>query len=208
MSLKDQNKPVKIIAFFLLAVLYSWIVETPIIDVGAAFDGAGLKGLVNTKSLIFISLSIASLALDGLAPKHIKEKIVHRRFQNPLPGCRAFTDIAQNDSRIDMDAIEAKYGPLPTAPAEQNKTFYKISKSCQDAVGVKDAHRSYLLFRDLSFDTYVLSILATIYTAIFGVGVFKAGIVLVAGIGAAFLLSVIATNFAHRFVCNVLAQAQ
>lgn len=208
MSLKDQNKPVKIIAFFLLAVLYSWIVETPIIDVGAAFDGAGLKGLVNTKSLIFISLSIASLALDGLAPKHIKEKIVHRRFQNPLPGCRAFTDIAQNDSRIDMDAIEAKYGPLPTAPAEQNKTFYKISKSCQDAVGVKDAHRSYLLFRDLTFDTYVLSILATIYTAIFGVGVFKAVIVLVAGIGAAFLLSVIATNFANRFVCNVLAQAK
>lgn len=208
MSLKDQNKPAKVIAFFLLAVLYSWIVGVPIFDVGAAFEGAGLKGLVNTKSLIFISLSIASLALDGLVPKHVKEKIVHRRFNNPLPGSRAFTRVALNDSRIDMDAIEAKYGPLPTAPAEQNKTFYKISKSCHDAVGVKDAHRSYLLFRDLSFDTYILSLFATVCTASFGMGVAKSMLVLAAGIGAAFLLSVIATNFANRFVCNVLAQAK
>ena len=208
MSLKDQNKPAKVVAFFLLALLYSWVLEVPIFDVSASFDGKALTSLVSSTSLIFLSLSLASLALDGLFPKKIKETVVHRRLKNPLPGSRAFSQIAQQDTRIDLQTIKAKYGPLPSDPLEQNQVFYKIYKTCAETVGVKDAHKSYLLFRDLAFDAYILSILATFYTAFLGAGFRKAALVLLCGVLTGFLLSLIATNFASRFVSNVLAQAK
>lgn len=208
MSLKDQNKPIKVIAFFLLATLYAWVVGWPLFDFASVLDGEGFKGLINASSIAFISISLLSLVLDGLFPKHLKEMLVHRRMNHPLPGSRAFSEIAAHDTRIDLDAITRKYGSPPIEPAKQNRLFYKIYQSCQDAVGVKDAHRSYLLFRDLAFDTYILSSLLTAYTAIFGAGVAKAIIVLPVGFGIGFVLSVAATNFAARFVCNVLAAAK
>lgn len=208
MSLKDQNKPVKVIAFFLLASLYARIIGSPLLNFQSLVDGEGFKGLVNSSSVIFIGISLLALFLDGLFPKRFKEMIVHRKVKHPLPGSRAFTDIAARDTRIDLDIIAQKFGSLPSEPAEQNQLFYKVYKTCQDSVGVKDAHRSYLLFRDLAFDTYILSLLLAIYTAIFGVGVAKAGIVLLVGLSIGLFLSIVATNFAERFVCNVLAAAK
>lgn len=208
MSLKDQNKPIKVVAFILLTIFYSGVVGTPIIDVSAAFNGSDLKGLVSSSSLIFLSLSFASLALDGLFPKRVKESIVHRRIKHPLPGSRAFSYFAERDSRIDFNKLDATYGPFPVDPAEQNRIFYSIYKTCTDSVAVKDAHKSYLLFRDLAFDTYILSVLAAAYTAIFGAGIAKAGLVFICGAATALVLSFIATNFASRFVCSALANAK
>ena len=67
MSLKDQNKPVKFIAFFLLASLYAWLIGTPIFNLQSLVNGKGFEGVVNNKSVLFVGISIVALLLDGHA---------------------------------------------------------------------------------------------------------------------------------------------
>lgn len=65
-----------------------------------------------------------------------RDRLVLWRWHNPLPGCRAFTQIGPKCSHVDMDRLAGEFGPLPTNSEEQNWLFYKIYRTHRDEVGV------------------------------------------------------------------------
>lgn len=92
--------------------------------------------------LAVISVLNAQLSADA------KARIVFLRWNNPLPGSRAFSSLAASDSRVDMVALRRSHGPLPSDPRQKNGLWYKLYKSVDTVPGVHQAHREYLFTRD------------------------------------------------------------
>ena len=96
---------------------------------------------------------------------------------------------------------------LPTDQGEQGRLFYKIYSTYSNAVGVLDAHRSYLAARDIAMINLILSVLLPGF-ALWATG---DGIRTVAYIGVLFLCYLLAATAAQvygvRLVENTLAAA-
>jgi len=86
--------------------------------------------------------------LNELFSANAKARVVFWRWRYPLPGSAAFTRYAPEDPRIDMAALKARLGPLPTDPKVQNAAWYSLYKKVTDEPSVNEAHRSYLFNRD------------------------------------------------------------
>jgi hypothetical protein len=117
------------------------------------------QGMLAPGAVSLALITIISLVLRGIVPSSWRDRIVHWRWNHPLPGSRAFTEIGPKDSRVDMADLERKYGPLPTALNEQNRKFYSIYTNYKDALPVLDAHRSYLATRDLAMISAPITLL-------------------------------------------------
>ncbi len=158
-SLKDQNQHLIIAAIVIHAVIFIGIALKPLetfnLSKPELFEH--LKKLIAPGSLGFTGILIATLLLRGLLPSLWRDRLVHWRWHNPLPGSRAFTVIGPKDARVNMQSLNSRYGPLPTDPAEQETRFYAIYKEHQDAVGVRDAHKSYLALRDIAVITFLFT---------------------------------------------------
>lgn len=97
------------------------------------------------------------VVLEGLIHSNHKAILMFWRIKNPLPGCRAFTQIAPNDPRIRMSILKKMFPDgLPTEPCEQNAAWYGIYRQHQNKPIVYDAHRFFLLSRDLAALTVIL----------------------------------------------------
>ena len=72
------------------------------------------------------------------------------RWRNALPGHRAFSRLVKKDSRIDEEKPKLKLGELPEEPKSQNSLWYSLYKKCSDAITVSEAHKTFLLARDLA----------------------------------------------------------
>lgn len=154
--------------------------------------------------LIAICIPLVTVVLNGLLGDLAKARIVFWRWQDPLPGCRAFTELINADPRIDVNAFKAKHGNPPEDPKQQNALWYKFFQKHAESITVSEAHRVYLLTRDMT----ALSVLFIVF--------FSAGTILspVDGKITAFyfvsllaqylILSASARNYGTRFVQNVL----
>lgn len=150
---------------------------------------------------------IIVLVLNGLLPSGAKATVLFWRLHNPLPGCRAFSHHGPGDLRVDMQAIAAAWGPLPTDPVDQNRLWYRIYKSVESRQSVLDAHSSYLLARDIAVAALLaLIVFAPVTLAVSG---WNLGSVIYASFMALqyMLIMVAGRNYGNRFVCNVLAEA-
>jgi hypothetical protein len=134
--------------------------------------------------------------------------LVFWRLKYPLlPGCRAFSKIAPNDPRIDMDAVKGMYPEgLPEDPKKQNAAWYKLYKQQGNKLIVKDAHRFFLLTRDLATLTVVLipfcvvaHLLWNSSVATIGYHVFMLAVI-------AILICLSAQSYGRRLVENVFAE--
>jgi hypothetical protein len=68
---------------------------------------------VTTKDgIIAASLPILAIVLAGVLNDAGKARLVFWHWHNPLPGCRAFTQLITTDPRIDVPALKAKLGEL------------------------------------------------------------------------------------------------
>lgn len=154
--------------------------------------------------LIAFSLPIIAFLINGILPPNLKETIVFWKIKNPLPGCRAFSKLAPQDSRIDLEVIKGNCGEIPSDPAKQNSYWYKIYKRHQDDASVRDAHRNYLFARDLTCfcSLYVLIWFVALFILPIGLGF----LIITLVIAEFLILMVAARNYANRFVCNVLAE--
>ena len=85
----------------------------------------------------------------GVLPASWKAFLVLLR-RNPLPGCRAFTEMAPSDPRIDLQRLRALMGDLPESPTNQNSKWYSLYKKVQDELTVSEAYKAFLLYRDLT----------------------------------------------------------
>jgi len=207
-TLKQQNLPMKFIAYGILLWLFLWLGGLLPNNSSWVWENLDFKKLVTEGTVPFLALSFLTLLLGGLLPHIWKERFVHFRWSNPLPGCRAFSKHAAQDTRINLSDLETKFGTIPAEPAAQNAYFYKIYKTCRDNPAVVSGHKNYLLFRDLAFDTFILSWVSIVLSLLFEAGFVKACLVLAVGLAISGLFSLVANNYSHRFICNTLANAE
>lgn len=201
-SLKHSNKWAVLAVLVANLVVYYLAVKT-----GALF--AAEWGLL-AKSVMEGAPAGVLLIFSGIANAQIspemKARIVFLRWDDPLPGSRAFTVYAQSDSRIDPADLERKYGQLPTDPKQQNRLWYKLYKSVESEPAVLQVHREYLFTRDYN----VLSLLMLIFLGIASFVQFPAvetaGYYVVALLGQFWLTGRAARHHGQRFVTTVLAR--
>lgn len=160
---------------------------------------------VSSGTAVLLTTGVA--LIDAVPGEHFKAVLVFWRWNNPLPGSRAFERAyLDGDQRIAVENLRGHLqGKFPRAAKDQNSTWYRLYKTVQKEPEVAGIHHEYLLFRDLTWFTFVLACLALLslvanwerwrellaYAAI-------------ASVGFAFLARA-ASARGHRFVRTVLA---
>lgn len=169
-----------------------------------------LSANIIEKNLLFKGLGglmpvLLVVVFNGLLDDMWKARIVFWKWKNPLPGCRAFTELINKDPRIDKSKLKEKINPLPEEPHEQNSKWYNIYKIHSDKIIVIESHKSYLLTRDMAA-------LSFIFFVVFSLGSLFIIEIKTALIYSFFMLlqytvvSIAAKNYGNRFVCNVLVE--
>lgn len=102
------------------------------------------------------------LLLTSLLPSDVKASLVYWRVSEVLPGHRAFSVHAHADPRVDVDGLRAKVGEFPASPREQNTLWYRLFKEVDGKPEVAQAHRHFLLFRDVAALSLLLLVVAAI----------------------------------------------
>lgn len=198
-ALKSQNMKwlVLLAAADVLAIL---LFVAPNIASGFTPTDLGVGRVLTTTVL-----PVAVLLFVNVLPHELKSSLVFWRVNDALPGCRAFTRYAPRDQRIDMVALKKNVGAFPTEPAEQNAKWYKLYKQVSTDPTVRDAHRNFLLYRDMA--ALSLPLIVLVPAALSFAGVASPALWSAA---ALFLVQYVLTALSARwsgvrFVCNVLA---
>lgn len=177
----------------------------PLFAVPDVINTATISQLTIARAFATTVLPIVVLLLTGLLPHDVKAMLVYWRATDVLPGSQAFTKYAPDDSRIDMVALEKNVGALPSEPAEQNSKWFKLYKMVANDPTIVEAHKMYLLYRDMAAMSLPLVVLVPL--ALYFVEAGTSALWIVAGF---FALQFITTALAARhsgvrLVCNVLA---
>ena len=90
----------------------------------------------------------------------MKARLVYWRWSDPLPGSRAFTKFVKEDDRIDEARLLKNIGIFPANFKEQNSKWYSLYLKVKNEVSVLDAHRAFLLYRDMTSLSIILLVLA------------------------------------------------
>ena len=166
---------------------------------------AALAGAVN---LLPIGLAIVvTTVANGLLSSSVKDRLVFMRWHYALPGHRAFSVHAKKDPRIDFARLQRALGnKIPSDPAAENVTWYRLYLEVQEAGAVQQVHRDYLLLRDYTG-------LAALFLAGFGIAaafLVASWQTLMVYLGFLILQFAVvrhaAATYGARFVCTVLAQ--
>jgi hypothetical protein len=162
----------------------------------------------NVTSLFGFLLIPLSVVMEGIMGSDLKHKLVFWRVDNPLPASRAFTEIAPKDSRIDMAKLLLLLSnSLPQNPEKQNSTWYGFYKKYSSKEQVFDAHKCFLLTRDLAALSFVLMPLSIVAYILWGVPLIGMAIHLASLAVVLLLTSIACQNYGKRFVANVLVEA-
>jgi len=166
---------------------------------------ATFNQIVVMRGLATAVLPVVVLLLTGVLSHDAKASLVYWKTENAMPGCQAFTKYGPADQRIDMIALKKNVGEIPTEPSEQNKKWFKLYKMVDGDAVVVEAHKMYLLFRDMA--AMSLPLIGLVPLGLYFVGVSIATLwIAVAFFVLQFLLSVAgARNSGRRFVCNVMS---
>lgn len=204
MTLKTLNKPIVTIFLIVNVALYL-VLSQGVID----FWPSLLTRIQNLKAIDSLFCILTPLLLgvaNGLLPASFKATLVFWRINNPLPGCRAFSDLATRDHRINMEKLKSRLDPMPTSPEEQNSSWYQIYKQVSDSLIVRDSHRQFLLNRDLTGVSALFFFFGSI--SLLPAGADLTNIMIYSLITASefIIFSIVARNNGNRFVCNVLTE--
>lgn len=206
-SLKEQNAWLIRAAMIGHAVTFAWVALEPakLVRAGPVQLGAKLEAMAVPGSASFGLIVIASLILLGMIPPNWRDRLIHLRWHNPLPGSRAFTIVGPTSAHVDMTELEAKLGALPSDPVAQNHLFYRIYKPLRDDVSVCDPHRRYLAARDIGTITALLTVPLPILAASVNGNATRSAIYGACLLLAYILCAVAAKNYGWRMVQHVLA---
>lgn len=165
------------------------------------------KTIASKTGVIAATIPLITLVLNNLIPSSWKAVIVFWRCKHPLPGCRAFSDLAKKDPRIDLSAIKCSHqGAFPRSPEKQNALWYQIYLKHADNPAVADSHRVFLLTRDLAVLSLLMLLGLGTAGAIFSQNKNTALIYVATLAGFNVVTTVAARNCGNRFVLNVLAR--
>lgn len=201
--LKDEYRK-KLSAFVVINILIYFTLVSGVIR-GIKIWQLEPSGLVWRLAIPAVAV-VLTLLLSGILPSETKARLVFWRLENPLPGSRAFTEIAPADARINMERLNEQLGELPTDPESQNRLWYNLLKQNEDSSMVTASHRDFLFARDVAAvgAIYLVVLPPTlIVTSVGGyIGSVYVGFLLVQYIVSA----IAARNYGRRFVANVLAE--
>ena len=204
-TLKDRNAPMLTAYVLMHVVVVGWLLlgrPTSLKALGDAGEAEWMKAAGTVVMGLLVSL------LNRLGNSDLKAKLVSCRWQHPLPGSRAFSELAQRDQRVDVDRLKiAVGGQFPTDPDQQNRTWFRLFQQHADTESVTDGHRDYLLYRDTTWLSLLLCVAAPVTLWL----VDRDRDVALGDLAACFVLLVLARTAAvvagKRFVGTVLAVA-
>jgi hypothetical protein len=155
--------------------------------------------------LITPMMPVIVLLLINVLPHDVKSMLVYWKPLGALPGFEAFTLHGPRDHRIDMVALKKNVGALPTEPTEQNTKWYKLYKLVPNEPEVFEAHKLFLMYRDMA--VLSLPLVALVPLSLNVVGASASTLALAAGLFVVqYLLTALSARWSGiRFVCNVLA---
>jgi hypothetical protein len=165
----------------------------------ASFTQVGIGRVLTTTVMPVIVLLIINVL-----PHSVKATLVYWKPLGVLPGTEAFTKHAPADPRIDMAALKKNVSVLPTDPTAQNAKWYKLYKLVQNEPAVAEAHKLFLMYRDMAVISLTLVFLVPVALIIvdatssipWAVGLFV----------IQYLVTALSARWSGiRFVCNVLA---
>lgn len=114
-SLKEQNTWLIRAVMIGHIVAFTWVVTDPLRL--PSLSGAALAAKLETAAAPGTAalglIVVASMLLLGVIGPLWRDRLIHRRWQDTLPGCRAFTQVGPESSHVNMSALEEKFGPLP-----------------------------------------------------------------------------------------------
>jgi len=165
---------------------------------------ASVRSLAWVRLLAACVASVVVLLLTSLLSADAKAVIVFWRVKQTLPGHRAFSVYAPSDSRINIDALRKNVGSFPDDPREQNTLWFKLYKKVESEVTVAQAHRHYLLFRDLAAMSLLLAPIATLALYLGGAASQAASIAFALLCTQYAATALAGRNNGIRFVTNVL----
>jgi hypothetical protein len=157
------------------------------------------------RGLVTILLPVIVLLLTGILSHEIKARLVYWKWTNPYPGCEAFSRHGPADARIDMVALKKNVGDLPSDAAEQNKKWFKLYKLVGDDKAVVEAHKLYLMYRDMAATSLPLVGLVPLGLWLSGAPPNALWITVLVFAIQFFVCCLGARNSGKRFVCNVLS---
>ena len=104
-----------------------------------------------------------------------------------------------------MAALRKKIGDFPTIPAEQNRMWFKLFKAVETEPAVMEAHKMYLLYRDMAAISVLLLVAVPVALYLDGTAGLPAGAV-VGTFALQYLIAAVAAQHKGiRLVTNVLA---
>lgn len=190
-----------------------WLVMLASLDVLAVLVFVAPEFLADTawstvavmRGLVTALLPVIVLLLSGMLSHETKAKLVYWKLANPYPGCEAFTRHGPADARIDMVALKKNVGELPTDPAEQNKKWFKLYKMVGSDRAVVEAHKLYLMYREMA--AISLPLVPLVPIGLYFINAPMKALPMAAGLFAVqfFVCCVGARHSGTRFVCNVLS---
>jgi hypothetical protein len=181
-------------------VLFVLLFVAPDLLNGVALTQIGIGRVLTTTVMPVVILLIVNVL-----PHDVKSMLVYWKPLGVLPGCEAFTKYGPRDPRIDMAALKKNVGALPTESTEQNSKWYKLYKQVPSEPEVQEAHKLFLMYRDMA--VLSLPLVALVPLSLSVVGVANSTLALAAGLFVVqYLLTALSARWSGiRFVCNVLA---
>jgi hypothetical protein len=190
-----------------------WLVSLVAFDIVVVFgfvfpdliSSASVTQLTAARAAVALVLPVAVLLLSGLLSHGIKASLVYWKVTDALPAHEAFSKHGPRDARIDLGALENNIGDFPSIPAEQNRLWFKLYKAVEPQPAIVEAHKMYLLYRDMAAISFLLLIVVPIGLYLNGVAFFAAWIVAGIFVLQYVIAAVAARHSGIRFVTNVLA---
>lgn len=168
-------------------------------------SGVTLTQIGIGRALTTTVMPVVVLLIVNVLPHDIKSMLVYWKPLGVLPSCEAFTKYGPRDPRIDMAALKKNVGALPTESTEQNSKWYKLYKQVPNEPEVQEAHKLFLMYRDMAVLSLPLVALVPLFLNVAGVS--NSALALAAGLFVVqYLLAALSARWSGiRFVCNVLA---
>lgn len=201
--LKNKNAPIVVIfILWCLAIYMAFQTSTSNfwVKLPTIFRDLQIKD-----GIAVILSPILSLILTGIISPENKARLVFFRWRHALPGHRAFTQLIKSDSRINIDKLKQKLGTLPEDPKAQNTLWYSLYKNYSEVVTVREAHKNFLLARDLATISFVFAIVGP-WGLLFSHKVTWVLLFFFTMFAQYLILAIVARNYGNRFVCNVVTE--
>lgn len=181
-------------------VLFVLLFVAPDLLSGVTLTQIGIGRVLTTTVMPVVVLLIVNVL-----PHDVKSMLVYWKPLGVLPGCEAFTKYGPRDPRIDMAGLKKNVGTLPTESSEQNSKWYKLYKQVPNEPEVREAHKLFLMYRDMAVLSMPLVTLVPLYLNVAGAS--NSTLALAAGFFIIqYLLTALSARWSGiRFVCNVLA---